>query len=103
MDPHTIHYLRLEAAELNRAVKEAYSAADDAAFVLRHAGGAALAALAEPFAAAPADVLHEHASHLRGAALHAMTVVLALVAEAGKLEALAQVRRSATSESPDGS
>ncbi len=95
MEGNITNGLHLEADHICAEVRRAFDAAAVEAERLEHIGAAAVeVALADSFSDAPPEELHRRATLLRGHALSALVAVAGLVAEAGRLEAWAEVRRS---------
>lgn len=95
----TVQLLSLEVEGVRHDVLWTFDAAAKAAKGLEHAGAAAfVAATMDAFADDDAEALDARAVRLRGAALHALMLAAELVSQAGRLEQLASVRRSAGAE-----
>ena len=102
MDTNTIHWHELEAA-LQRYVLRSFEAAADEAEELARVGVLARDIGEDAFRDADAEELDRRASGLRGSALHALAIALEIATQAGRLAALADVRRAKESavDAPD--
>ena len=95
MEKNSIDRAELETDSIDGEVRRTFHRAADEATRLGHVGDAAYEVVStDAFPDLEADALEARATHLRVLALHTASLAIDLGAAAGKLEALATVRRS---------
>jgi hypothetical protein len=94
MEPNSIHWRELEAA-LQHDAQRAFEAAASAAGTLERIGALARDhGERDAFRDADEKELDRRASALRGCALHALTAVIEIAWQAGRLAQMADLRRA---------